>query len=505
MNQIMFAWLGETDLKAAEGNENIGEGPIASAVRKFHFDQVVILNNYIGDTRCERYLSWLREGEAYRGIFTLSPCKLSSPIHFGDIYLAAEKVVSETLSGKRRDTIPFFHLSPGTPAMSAVWILLSKGRFSRAKLIQSSREQGVQEVDLPFDIVAQFVPSLERASAEQLREMGAVLPPLTPEFQAIIQESTVMKEEVAKARLVSLRDVPVLIEGETGTGKELFARLIHACSRRNRGPFIDVNCGAIPRELVESELFGHKRGAFTGAERDREGYFEAADRGTLFLDELGELPLDAQVKILRVIQESKVVRVGETTPKSIDVRIIAATNRNLLKEVAAGRFRSDLFYRLAVAMIRLPPLRERKVDLGPMADYMLFEINKELSTTSGYVPKKLSQKAKTLLLQHSWPGNARELYNTLLRVCVWTTAAQVSEAEMQRNLLPAIESGVPLDHDIILEEGFCLEDHLSNVARRYIEKALKECGGVKKRAAKRLGFKNYQTLSNWIDKYQIGN
>ena len=168
-----------------------------------------------------------------------------------------------------------------------------------------------------------------------------------------------MKRVIARARRVAPRSVPVLIEGETGTGKELIARAIHQAGPRRGRAFVAVNCGAIPADLVESELFGHEKGAFTGADRSRKGYFEAADAGTLFLDEIGELPAPAQVKLLRVLQDGLVVRIGATRPVQVDVRVIAATNRTLTHEVARNRFREDLFYRLAVAVLKLPPLRER--------------------------------------------------------------------------------------------------------------------------------------------------
>ena len=182
---------------------------------------------------------------------------------------------------------------------------------------------------------------------------------------------------VEKAQQVALRNVPVLLEGESGTGKELFARAIHQHSPRRDEPFIAVNCGAIPQNLVESELFGHEKGAFTGANAPRKGHFESAHGGTLFLDEIGELPKDMQVRLLRVLQEGEVVRLGASRPISLDVRIVAATNRTLIEEVGEGRFREDLFYRIAVAYLKLPPLRERPGDLGLLIDHLIEQINRE--------------------------------------------------------------------------------------------------------------------------------
>src|SRR5690606_4522319 len=203
-----------------------------------------------------------------------------------------------------------------------------------AELVESSREHGLRTASVPFDISADFIPDLLREQDERLRQRSAAEPPDAPEFADIIHRSRVMARLVQRARRVAIRNVPVLIEGESGTGKEMLARAIHRASMRRERPFVPVNCGAIPDDLVESELFGHEKGAFTGANQARKGYFEAADGGTLFLDELGELPGPAQVKLLRVLQEGEVVRLGSTKAAKVDVRIVAATNRTLSEEIA---------------------------------------------------------------------------------------------------------------------------------------------------------------------------
>lgn len=211
-------------------------------------------------------------------------------------------------------------------------------------------------------------------------------------------------------------DANALIIGETGTGKELVARHIHSLSLRHNQPFVAVNCGAFPESLVESELFGHEKGSFTGATGSKPGWFEAANGGTLFLDEVGDLPLNMQVKLLRVLQEREVVRVGSRTPIPINVRLVAATNVNLVDAVIAGNFREDLFYRLHVATVRLPPLRERQGDILPLAEFFLQEHSQRLN----YPPAQLSEEAAEKLLTHSWSGNIRELENAIhhaLLVC----------------------------------------------------------------------------------------
>uniref|UniRef100_UPI00102B71E6 sigma-54 interaction domain-containing protein n=1 Tax=Candidatus Magnetaquicoccus inordinatus TaxID=2496818 RepID=UPI00102B71E6 len=429
---------------------------------------------------------------------------LTSPVHFGDIYENATRVVSDAIKNNRGHAELAFHLSPGTPAMAAVWIILAKTRFP-AELIESSREHGVRTASVPFDISADFIPDLLRKPDEELERLTAGLPPEAPEFSSIIHRSPDMKRVIARARRVAPRSIPVLIEGESGTGKELLARAIHRASPRRDKPFVAVNCGAISPELVESELFGHEKGAFTGAAVSRTGYFEAAHGGTLFLDEAGELPAPAQVKFLRAIQEGEIVRVGSTTPTPVDVRIIAATNRTLTEEVSQGRFREDLFYRLAVIVLLLPPLRERPGDLGPLVDYLLEQINRESETEPGFEHKKLSVGAKDLLLKHDWPGNVRELQNTLRRATIWSTGATIRVEDVRDSLFPVPKSGQEevsiLDLDVL--QGIDLPLLMDRVARHYMELAMEKTAGNKTRAAELLGLASYQTLTNWMKKYRV--
>jgi len=230
----------------------------------------------------------------------------------------------------------------------------------------------------------------------------------------LVGGSPKLRDVLHQIGAVAITDATVLVLGESGTGKELVARAIHQNSRRAGGPFIEVNCAAIPRELSESELFGHVRGAFSGATRDRVGRFEAAAGGTLFLDELGELPIELQGKLLRVLQEGTYERVGEVRVRKADVRIVAATNRNLLGDVEAGRFRQDLYYRLAVYPIRLPALRERKEDLPSLATHLLGRICRRL----GRPMVALTPEQLGALARHDWPGNVRELLNVLERAVI---------------------------------------------------------------------------------------
>ena len=345
-----------------------------------------------------------------------------------------------------------------------------------------------------------------RKPDRELAHLAAGLPPESPEFAAIIHRSEIMQGVILKARMAAIRSIPVLIEGESGTGKELMARAIHDASPRRAKPFIAINCGAIPSELVESEFFGHEKGAFTGAVAAKAGYFEAADRGTVFLDEIGELPKAMQVKLLRTLQEGEVRRLGATGIRKIDVRIIAATNRSLIAEVAVGSFREDLFYRLAVAVIRLPPVSERAGDISLLIDSLLERINEQSKNEPGYKHKKISVGARNILLRHHWPGNIREMQNTLTRAAIWSDGETINEEDARDALLFAPTVGNKEEGDILTQpvnQGIKLPAIMESVATHYLKAALSETHGNKTKAAELLGLASYQTLANWMKKYDI--
>ena len=496
-----MTWIGQTDLSAAVGDPTAGLGPIGQAVTQRTYDRVVLLCNYPkpkGDT----YLPWIAGHTAAQ--LELNPVELSSPTHFGEIYHAVIAVVEGILNRFRDEARLTFHLSPGTPAMAAVWIIVAKTRFG-AELIESSRQQGVRTAEIPFDLSAEYIADVYRRADRGLLRIGAGLADEAPEFTDIVYQGPAMREVVARARRVAARMVPVLIEGESGTGKEMLARAIHRASPRREKPFVAVNCGAVSRDLAESELFGHRRGAFTGATSDRVGWFEAADGGTLFLDEIGELALDLQVKLLRVIQEGQVVRVGTTNPRPVDVRILAATNRILAAEVAAGRFRSDLFFRIAVALIRLPPVRERAGDFNLLAERLLARFNQDSASDPAWETKTLAPSAINRLARHSWPGNVRELANTTGARRALVRGLGSHRARRRGRALGAarVESqddGL-LGHPIT--RGLDLPDLMRQLATHYLQGAMTLTGGNKTRAAELLGLSSYQTLTNWLAKYGL--
>jgi two-component system response regulator PilR (NtrC family) len=296
----------------------------------------------------------------------------------------------------------------------------------------------------------------------------------------------------------------VLITGETGTGKELVARAIHENSHRSMKPFITINCGAFPETLLESELFGYVKGAFTGANENREGLFKAANGGTLFLDEIGNMSLTMQVKLFRVLQEGKVRPIGSNEETEIDVRIITATNKNLEKAIAAGEFREDLFYRLSVIPIHLPPLRERRDDIPLLVRSFLERFRKTMEkSVEGVTPEALA-----LLEAYEWPGNVRELENTMERSVALETGNMISPAVLPEKIrnpghrerleIAGGENGAVQ----IPEAGMDLEKHIQDLEKVYIATALKTCDGVGTRAAELLKM-SYRSFRHYSKKYNI--
>lgn len=500
--KVLFAWIGKTDLRASRGEIGDGLGPIGQAVSKRTFTHLVLLSNFEKEDE-KQFIDWLRTITS--SAILKYHAHLTSPTEYREIYEAAVSTINDVKQKLGQKEIhSTYHLSPGTPAMAAIWILLSKTTHP-AEILESSPEQGIKTVSLPFDISADYVPDILRPADDEILKLTQGLPPESPEFSSIIHRGKEMKRVIAQARRLSIHDVPVLIQGESGTGKELFARAIHSSSLRKDKPFVAVNCGSIPQELVEVEFFGHTKGAFTGATSARDGYFAEADGGTIFLDEIGELPLHAQVKLLRALQEGVIIKVGSSKPQSINVRIVAATNRNLVEEVSMGHFREDLFHRIAVGVLSLPSLRNRRGDMDPVIDHILESINKKFKDKLGWKDKKISAGARNLMHQHPWPGNIRELYNTISRAAIWTPGEIIETDDMGEALFPV--NNKQKDQEMILNRnlgnGFNLPDILTEVAQHYLRRALIESKGNKTKIASLMGLPSYQTVSNWMKKYKI--
>jgi two-component system NtrC family response regulator len=315
----------------------------------------------------------------------------------------------------------------------------------------------------------------------------------TSRFENLIGHSKKMKELFDLAVQVAPRDSTVLILGESGTGKELLAKAIHLNSSRKSAPFVVVNCGAIPETLIESELFGHRKGAFTGAQADRVGKFEAANRGTVFLDEIGELSPALQVRLLRVIQEREIQKIGQTEPVKIDVRIIAATNRDLNTMLEDRSFREDLYYRLTVIQLRIPPLRERRDDIPLLAEHFVAKFCQRY----GLPPRRLTPSSVDVLTEYNWPGNVRELENVIESAVVLSKSEQITPGFFPENVRQE-HVRVSQIHLQIPDDGISLED----VERELILKALEKCQWNQTRAARFLNITR-KTLMYRMEKFGL--
>jgi transcriptional regulator with PAS, ATPase and Fis domain len=320
-------------------------------------------------------------------------------------------------------------------------------------------------------------------------------------FEGVFGENPKLLDALEIAEKAAPTDLPVLIDGESGTGKELMAKVIHANGSRADKPYISVNCGAIPDNLLESELFGHKRGAFTGASADRAGKFEAANTGTIFLDEIGELPLPGQVKLLRVLQSNEIQRVGSDKAIEVDARIVAATNKNLLKMCREGSFREDLYYRLGVIQVTLPPLRERKDEIPLLIEYFGDEAAEKLRRR----PIKLSRRLRTFLLNYAFPGNIRELRNIIFRIAC--LAGDTADFEhLPEFIRPDAQDSKPEGGEQEQQQQLSLVDAkkaASDAAeRQFLERGLQEQGGKVSELARQLDM-NRSHLQTLLKKHGL--
>ena len=397
--------------------------------------------------------------------------------------------------------------SPGTE------VILITAHASTDSAIEAVRLGAYDYVTKPFD-VEELKVTVRHALEQQALQRENVL--LRGELSRrhgsgnLVGNSDAMQRVFDLIRRVKDSTSTALIVGESGTGKELVARAIHDDGDRSEAPFVAVNCAALPAELLESELFGHVKGAFTGADRHKEGLFEAAGGGTILLDEIGDMPLEMQPKLLRVLEDRLVRQVGSTRDTPVDVRVLSATNQDLRAAIAAGRFREDLYYRLNVIQIDLPPLRQRPDDILLLADHYFERLASEL----GCEVEGMAPEARQALRDYTWPGNVRELVNAIRHAITMepTTTIQLSSlprtvtgVEQSDGAITNVESasGSVVPTGGIPEEGMDLEAHLDQIKRDYMRAALSQSGGVQTRAAKVLGM-SFRSFRYYAKKFVLG-
>lgn len=522
--RILVQWIGHSDFRAlaaalpparqkkildrlqGASAEAGGLGPTKTLLEAQEFDEVRLLSTY--DPQWSKwYQQWV--GASVKWITV----ELEKPTDYAGIF----EIVDRELSGIKHskgwsETELCLHLSPGTPAMSAVLLLLGKTRYP-ATFYETARDGRAWVTDVPFDLI-DVIPEVLRDPDAHLQHLASRAPSEIEGFEDIAGDSRAIREAVGRAQRAAIRNVSVLLVGESGTGKEMFAQAIHKASQRRRQELKIVNCAALSKSLLESELFGHRKGAFTGADQAREGLFEAANGGTLFLDEIGECDLETQAKLLRVLQPvtgegasvRKVCRLGENDERTVDVRIIAATNKDLFSAMEAGEFREDLYFRLAGISINLPSLRDRKSDIPKIAERLLGMLNRQFAAEElGYQHKSLSGSAISFVKSQPWPGNVRQLYNALTQAAILTEGTEIGKKELAASI--ADFPGTNRNSGSILErplgDGFDLEEHLNEIHRNYLRRAMDEAQGVKAKAARLLGIGSYQTLDAQLRRLRV--
>ena len=380
----------------------------------------------------------------------------------------------------------------------SIAVIMITAHTSTKSAVEALKAGAHDYIAKPFDIDELKIIVSKAVERKELEDENLHLRSALEErhtFANIIGKSAKMQEIFGIVQRIARTTSTVLISGESGTGKELIARAIHYNSGR-RGKFVGINCGAMPETLLESELFGHERGAFTGAIREKRGLFHEADRGTIFLDEIGETTPTVQIKLLRVLQDRVVRRVGSNVETQVDVRVIAATNRDLNESIRNGNFREDLFYRINVIPIALPPLRQRKEDIPLLVDHFIAKFSGQL----GVPQKRISADAMRLIEKYQWPGNVRELENVVERMIALEPSDVLTTKSLPEHVLlgGAIPDVATFD---LPPEGISLQDHLESIGKIFMLKALERSGGVQTQAAEllRMSFRSFRYYAKKYD------
>ena len=379
----------------------------------------------------------------------------------------------------------------------SVAFIMITAHTSTKSAVEALKAGAFDYIAKPFDLEELKIIVRKAVERKELEDENLHLRSALEErftFANIIGRSAKMQEIFSIVQRVARTTSTVLISGESGTGKELIARAIHYNSSR-RGKFVSINCGALPETLLESELFGHERGAFTGAIREKRGLFQEADRGTIFLDEIGETSTAMQIKLLRVLQERMVRRVGSNTEQSVDVRVIAATNRDLTDSIREGTFREDLFYRINVIPITLPPLRLRREDIPLLVEHFI----EKFCANLGVARKRISSDAMRAIEKYPWPGNVRELENVVERMIALETSDVLTTKSLPEGVL--VGGRIPESSFELPPDGIALEEHLEAITKIFMLKALERTGGVQTQAAEllRMSFRSFRYYAKKYD------
>ncbi len=492
--KVLFSFVGNRDPYIENSEEY---GPLLSLLDKREFSRVYLFCTGPEYIERARSIETIKKEEGSGINFKFVSMELESPVDYEEIFGKLKASVDEIIKliSHEKPEISIL-LDPGTPQMQTVWFILVKGGYLDAKLLQGVPPKFAGGAYMVREIVLDdsAMPGIkvvfeEEGKDEERKDRGKSAKRtgkwLVSESELeIIGSSPDFKDVLEKAGKFAGYEISILIQGETGSGKGLIARYIHEKSRRKGGPFITVDCAAISESLVESELFGHKKGAFTGAESDRLGQFRAADGGTIFLDEIGELPLRLQPKLLRVLDDKRFLPMGSDREVVVDVRILAATNRNLEKLVEEGRFRRDLYERLNEVSIHVPPLRERKEDIPELVRFFLEKWNRKYNEKKG-----LSEETIRYLMDYPWPGNIRELSNTISHLCAAGKSEKIGPEFLPPKLLAYFYAPKGLNSlDVnIPDDGLNLNALLYQMEKEYYEKALRKARGNREKAARLLG------------------
>lgn len=471
------------------------EGPILTLLkeRKDYFNKLILLYTRKLEEKAEQIRKIITERYPEMALECYK-LNIPDPTSYADILRALRPALRNYCHSEDKH---YICVSPGTPQMHACWLLLAASGETTATLLQVRNPNDVKEGE---ELVREVNPRppefprvLQKVKMEEAPEVSDEVMEEAIVRVGIVGRDTRLKEALRLAARVAQYDKwLILILGETGTGKELFAKYMHELGKRKSGPFIAVNCAGLPETLIESELFGYAKGAFTGAIRDKQGKFQAANTGILFLDEIGDMPLSAQAKVLRAIQYGEVIPVGSTKPVHVDVKIIAATNKDLKGCVEEGTFRRDLYYRLEQIVVRLPSLAERRDDIPAIAQELF-------RRSSGQMGKNVtpSQECLERLKSRPWPGNIRELQNVIYRSVMLAEKEELGPEDLVFYApdYGTAEVWIPEPH-----EGFNMPNYFDAVREHLTKRALDLTGGNQSQAAKLLGITS-QAISDWLKKH----